>query len=179
VHHSITDFTLDIAQNSIEAGAGVVTVDILEQDSMLSICIGDNGKGMSAEVLAKVQDPFYTDGVKHSARSVGLGIPFLDQAAKAAGGEFEIKSEEGLGTSVFFSFNTAHLDCPPLGDIPGTILSMMLFDGEYECMVTRSNSRGSYRVSRNELSDALGGIHDAGALKLAKEYISSLDEELL
>ena len=179
MHHTITDFTLDIAQNSIEAGASVITVDIVERGDMLTICVGDNGKGMSSEILAKVQDPFYTDGQKHSARSVGLGIPFLDQAAKAAGGEFEIKSEEGFGTSVLFSFNVSNLDCPPLGDLPGTILSMMIFEGEYECMVTRSNGRGSYRVSRSELIDALGGIHDAGSLKLAREYISSLDEELL
>ena len=72
------DFTLDIAQNSIEAGAGVITVDIVERGDMLTICVGDNGKGMSSEILAKVQDPFYTDGQKHSARLVGLGIPFLD-----------------------------------------------------------------------------------------------------
>ena len=179
MHHTITDFTLDIAQNSIEAGASVITVDIVEKGDMLTICVGDNGKGMSGEILARVQDPFYTDGVKHSARSVGLGIPFLDQAAKAAGGEFEIKSEEGFGTSVLFSFNVSNLDCPPLGDLPGTILSMMIFEGEYECMVTRSNGKGSYRVSRSELTEALGGIHDAGSLKLAREYISSLDEELL
>ena len=101
------------------------------------------------------------------------------EAAKAAGGEFEIKSEEGFGTSVLFSFNVSNLDCPPLGDLPGTILSMMIFEGEYECMVTRSNGRGSYRVTRSELVEALGGIHDAGSLKLAREYISSLDEELL
>ena len=97
---------LDIAQNSIEAGSSVVTVDMIEKDSILSVCIGDNGKGMTSEILAKVQDPFYTDGRKHETRSVGLGIPFLDQAAKAAGGEFEIKSEEGLGTSVFFLFRS-------------------------------------------------------------------------
>ena len=179
MHHAITDFTLDIAQNSIEAGASVVTVDFIEREGMLTVCVGDNGRGMSGEILARVQDPFYTDGEKHSARSVGLGIPFLDQAAKAAGGTFEIKSEEGLGTSVMFSFDLSNIDCPPLGDIPGTIVSMMLFEGEYECVVTRSSGKGNYRVTRSELIDALGGIHDAGSLKLAKEYISSLDEELL
>ena len=37
MHHTITDFTLDIAQNSIEAGASVITVDILEQGDMLTL----------------------------------------------------------------------------------------------------------------------------------------------
>ena len=179
MHYSITDYILDIAQNAIEAGSSVVTVDLIDCDGFFSVCIGDDGKGMSDEILLKVRDPFFTDGLKHKARTVGLGIPFLEQAAKAAGGEFDLKSEQGLGTSVFFSFNKSNLDCPPIGDLPGAINSMMLFEGDYELVVTRSNGDSGYRVTRSELIDALGGIHDIQSLKLSREYISSLEEELL
>ena len=55
----------------------------------------------------------------------------------------------------------------------------MLFEGDYELVVTRSNNKGRYRVSRSELADALGSIYDVESLKLAKEYISSLEEEIL
>ena len=38
MHHAITDFTLDIAQNSIEAGSSVITVDFIEREGMLTVC---------------------------------------------------------------------------------------------------------------------------------------------
>ena len=178
MHFAVCDFLLDIAQNSIEAESSVVTVDLIERDGIFTVCVGDNGKGMDDATMSKVLDPFYTDGTKHEKRKIGLGIPFLQQASAAAGGEFEIKSEIGLGTSVFFSFDKNNMDCPPVGDIPGTILSMMLFDGSYELVVTRSNNKGGYRIVRSELTEALGGIHRTDQLKLAKEYISSQEEDL-
>ncbi|MGL4368765.1 MAG: ATP-binding protein, partial [Spirochaetota bacterium] len=76
MHHSVCDFLLDIVQNSIEAGSGVITVDLVEKKGILSVCVGDDGKGMDAETLSRVCDPFCTDGVKHEKRSIGLGLPF-------------------------------------------------------------------------------------------------------
>ena len=179
MHHSVCDFLLDIVQNSVEAGSSVITADLVERDGIFSVCVGDDGKGMDDATLSRVLDPFYTDGEKHEKRSVGLGLPFLQQSSAAAGGEFEIKSEAGFGTSVFFSFDLKNLDCPPLGDIPGTVLSMMIFDGTYELVVTRTREKKNYRITRGELSEALGGINNAESLKLAKEYISSQEEDLL
>lgn len=49
---------LDIAQNSIKAGATLVTVrfDVNEQE-VLTFSVRDNGCGMSPEFLARVTDP--------------------------------------------------------------------------------------------------------------------------
>ena len=179
MHATIADSILDIVQNSIEAGAEIVTVDIIEADCSISVCIGDNGKGMDAETLKKVRDPFYTDGNKHSSRSVGLGIPFVEQGAIQTGGEFDIRSEPGEGTSVFFKFKSDHLDCPPTGDIPGSVLSMMLFDGDYELQFSRSVESRKYSVLRSELIEALGSIHDIEGARLARNYIVSQEEEIV
>lgn len=178
MQYSICDFLLDIVQNSIEAESSLITVDVLEEENNLEICIGDNGKGMDAETLKKVKDPFYTDGEKHKQRKVGLGIPFLMQSIESVNGEFDIKSNPENGTSIFFNFDLKNIDCPPLGDLPGTFLSLIIFDKEYDLLIHRKKDSNSYRVSRGELEDALGELNSAESLNLAKKYFVSQEEEL-
>ena len=49
---------LDLAQNSITAGANLVTIRILLEDSgMLTMELIDDGKGMSPELLERVTSP--------------------------------------------------------------------------------------------------------------------------
>jgi hypothetical protein len=178
VHAALSDYILDIAENAIDAGASVVTVDYLEDADMIRVCIGDNGPGMDEETLKKVRSPFYTDGIKHEKRSVGLGIPFVEQAALSAGGEFDIKSETGTGTSVYFTFSKKNIDCPPAGDLAGTIVSLMLFEGEYELLFNRSSEKGHYSFSRSELAEALGSLESADSINLARRFVSENEKEI-
>ena len=56
---------MDIAQNSISAGASLITIRVEEDRpaDTLSISVEDNGKGMSPETVQKVIDPFYEPDV--------------------------------------------------------------------------------------------------------------------
>ena len=84
---------LDLAQNSITAGASLVTVRLtLEDSGMLTMQLEDNGKGMSPELLQRVTSPFATT---RTTRKVGLGIPMMKENAEKAGGTFTLESEEG------------------------------------------------------------------------------------
>ncbi|MBG0771060.1 MAG: ATP-binding protein, partial [Anaerolineaceae bacterium] len=67
---------LDIAENSISAGATRILISVDEnlKTDKLAITIEDNGKGMDAETLARITDPFITS---RTTRNVGLGIPFF------------------------------------------------------------------------------------------------------
>ena len=90
---------LDIAENSIAAGASHVEIRVREsrREDRLSIEIIDNGRGMSEDMLQKATDPFFTT---RTTRRVGLGLSLFEQAAKRAGGEFKIASCPGAGTKV-------------------------------------------------------------------------------
>lgn len=178
MHFSLSDYLTDAVQNSLEAGATVVTADIRQNADWVDIYIGDNGRGMDQETLARAMDPFYTDGVKHPRRKVGLGLPFFRQAAETAGGMFEISSDPEYGTSVHARFAAGHLDFPPLGDIPGTILALMLNQGDFELKFSRQTPEGQYSVSRGELLDSLGDLESGDSLSLARQYLSSLEEDL-
>ena len=72
---------LDALENSLEAGATRVEL-VIEEDlaaDWLTIAIHDNGRGMSEDQLARIDDPFFTT---RSTRHVGLGIPLSAAAAE-------------------------------------------------------------------------------------------------
>ena len=115
---------LDLAQNSISAGAATVTIRIeINEDGWLKMILKDDGKGMSPELLERVKSPFATT---RTTRKVGLGIPMMTENAEKAGGSLSIESEVGKGTVLTATMDTGNIDCLPLGDLAGTLLSLML-----------------------------------------------------
>ena len=51
---------LDIAMNSVKAGAQHLAIELAEADNELTITIRDDGCGMSEDVVRRLSDPFYT-----------------------------------------------------------------------------------------------------------------------
>ena len=116
---------LDIAENSISAGASRVEI-LVKEDTLndeLWIKVKDDGKGMDEELLARVMDPFVTS---RTTRKVGLGIPLLKQAAEACDGGMTIDSQPGKGTEISVKFQDSHIDRMPLGNLADTFLSLLL-----------------------------------------------------
>jgi len=111
---------LDIVENSLTAAATEIRILINEDtvNDRLSLEISDDGKGMDKEMQEKALDPFFTT---RTTRRVGLGLPLLAQAARESGGHFEMSSDPGKGTSVRAVFQLSHPDRKPLGDMPGTL----------------------------------------------------------
>lgn len=120
---------LDIAENSIEAGAGAVEIDLLEDPGADSLVIEvrDDGPGMSPDMVIQAQDPFYTT---RTTRKVGMGLSLLAEAARTAGGDFAIDSKPGQGTRVRASFRHSHIDRAPVGDIETTLMVLMAGNAE-------------------------------------------------
>jgi hypothetical protein len=116
---------LDALQNSLEAGATLVELNIVEDlaADLLTITIRDNGRGMSEDQLARVFDPFFTT---RSTRHVGLGVPLFFAAARRCNGDLTITSQLGEGTTLCATFQHSHIDRAPLGNITGTLLSFIL-----------------------------------------------------
>lgn len=148
---------LDIAHNSITAGATVVTVEIREdvEADWLTFQIGDNGKGMSKELLASVKDPFTTS---RTTRKVGLGIPLLQHACTACGGDLQIESTVGKGTTVTARLGYSNIDRAPLGDMAetmhGLITSFPAVDFLYRHMV----GEREFSADTRKIKTILGGV---------------------
>lgn len=72
------------------------------------ISIRDSGKGMSADVVEKIFDPFYT--TKSVGQGTGLGLSISYGIVKKHGGDIQVKSEPGAGTEFII---TIPVDGPP------------------------------------------------------------------
>lgn len=183
MHKTLGDFLADLFQNGVEAGARTVEVVLDQDERTFSMTIADDGQGMDEEELVRAQDPFHTDGVKHPHRKVGLGLPFVIQTVRMTGGEFQISSKKGEGTTVKAVFVLEHWDTPPLGDLPSVLGQLMALGGNHEAMVVRrlSGPRGTgcYEVKRSELLEALGSLDDLEGRTLLREYFRSQETELM
>ncbi len=175
MHYTLCDSILDLFQNSVEANSATIKMDFIQSLESLKVTIKDDGKGMDESTLAKARDPFFTDGIKHKNRKVGLGIPFLIQTTEMTDGFFNLKSIPGEGTELNITFNLSHWDTPPIGNIVELLISAMAFDGDYDFIFNREDlpRKLTYSVARGELIDVLGDLTQATNMILLKEYIES------
>ena len=178
MHESLADYVVDLVQNSIESAASYVLCEYRMEGDRLSVRIADNGPGMDAETRKNALDPFYTDGVKHPERRVGLGLPFLVQMVEAVDGTWSVESRQGRGTELSFSVPLSHIDLPPEGAVVPAMATILSFAGEYELEIRRSRRDREYRVLRSELIEALGELESVGARTLLREYLKSQEESL-
>ncbi len=148
---------LDITQNSISAGAGLIqiTVETRTGENLLRVTIEDDGKGMTKEALEHVEDPFYTT---RTTREIGLGVPFFKQGAESTGGVFSIESEPGEGTVVTAEFHTDHIDCMPLGDLNATIRSLVTMEPQIDFRYKRIVDDASFVLDTREMREILGDV---------------------
>lgn len=153
---------LDIAQNSVKAGANNIDISLTETDETLSITITDDGCGMTPDFLAAVTDPFTTT---RTTRRVGLGIPLFKLAAEQTGGAFSITSvhvsENAAehGTVISATFYKNHLDFTPLGDIVSTVTTLIQGQPEIRWRFTHAfGAAGAVSLDTDELKAVLGDV---------------------
>ena len=178
MHATLTDVIADTAQNSIEAGAKRIEVSIVEDGSTISVSIADNGKGMDEATRRKAFDPFFTEAGKHDKRRVGLGLPILKQLCEMCGGGVSLESERGVGTTLRYSFDANNIDLPPMGDLPGALLTLFNYPGDFELVFTHRRGGEEYTIARSELADAVGGLDSVEGLSLAREFLAGQEESL-
>jgi PAS domain S-box-containing protein len=88
----------------------------LPEGQYLSLCVTDNGTGMSPEIIERVFEPFFT--TKPLGEGTGLGLSMIYGFAQQSGGQVRIYSEVGEGTTVCIYLPRHHgdgdLDEPPV-----------------------------------------------------------------
>jgi len=163
---------LDIAQNSIAAGASLIEIKVREDIStdLLVLEINDNGQGMDEELARVITDPFVTS---RKTREVGLGLPLLKQACENCAGELKIISSPGKGTRVKASFQHSHIDRAPLGDLPGTIVALIATNPQLDFDYHHWKDGQEFSFRTEDIKKELDGlaINHPQVLKWLEEYI--------
>jgi hypothetical protein len=148
---------MDVAENGVAAGASLIHITVAEQReiNLLRIEIADNGKGMSQEMVEKATDPFFTT---RTTRRVGLGLSMMKEAAGRCDGEFRIKSVEGQGTEVIATFRFDHIDLAPLGDVAGSITTLVIGNPDVDFVYTHEVDSRCFSLDTREIKSELGDV---------------------
>ena len=165
-------YILDIAQNSLKAGAKNVKIelDIDHSKDLLTVIVDDDGCGMEKEFLQKVFDPFTTT---RKERKVGLGLSLFKELAQQCGGDAKIESKKGIGTHVEGTFKISSVDLIPIGDIPSTIISLIISDSDVNISFVLKVDEKIFKFDTVEIKKVLDGvkISEPSVLKWLREYL--------
>lgn len=174
---------LDIAENSVKAGATLVCIHLIDDGNVLIMTVTDDGCGMKEEILRGVIDPFYTT---RTTRSVGLGVPLLKLAAEQTGGEVTITSRhvseypESHGTEISARFYTKHIDCAPMGDIISTVTTLIQGHAEIDFEFLHRSKDFDVHLDTREMRQVLGAeipLNDPEILTWIAQYLKNLYEK--
>ena len=170
---------LDLAQNSIKARAKHLEILLTRSGNWLTIQISDDGTGMSPAFAAEAADPFTTT---RTTRKVGMGLPLFKMAAEQTGGTFSLVSQQAQregekhGTTVTATFDTAHVDCEPLGDIAETILTLIQGNPDLSLTYVYRTETGEQTLSTDEMREILGEdvpLNSPDVLAWARDFLNA------
>ena len=126
-----------------------------ENVTNLTICVEDNGFGMSKEFVSRLFDPFEREVRPETAdiQGTGLGLPIVKSIVERMNGTIRVDSAIGMGTC--FAVNIPMKI--PAGSA-GTGVMEQSFTGETDCSISEDKYAG-YRfllVDDNELNREIG-----------------------
>ena len=98
----------NIITNAVQAlsAKGQLEISTVAEGENIYLTIRDNGPGISRSHLSKIFDPFFT--TKRQGEGSGLGLTIARRIIQKHGGQIEIESEEGVGTTCRITFPLNH-----------------------------------------------------------------------
>jgi NtrC-family two-component system sensor histidine kinase KinB len=91
---------------------GSVTIELRPSDTFLSISVADTGVGIAPHDLKRLFLPFLSLDAEPDTQSLGLGLTIAKEIVEAHGGEIEVDSEPGKGTTFTIRVPTAPGEAP-------------------------------------------------------------------
>ncbi len=170
---------IDIAENSLAAGASLISITVTEdsQRNILSVTVNDNGRGIPPEKIKKVLDPFFTT---RTTRRVGLGLSLFREASRRCEGKFNIESKESMGTRVSATFRLDHIDLPPMGNLSTGLIGLIMgypdVDFYFNHTVDGKQFELDTRLIRKELEEV--PLNNPAVYTYLKQTIGAYEQEL-
>ena len=87
---------LNNAADAVPASGGQIGIQSHDLGNNVEIIIGDNGHGITGQILGKIFDPFFTT----KAKGTGLGLTVCSQIVNMHDGKIDIISEQDKGSTV-------------------------------------------------------------------------------
>ncbi|MFM9971271.1 MAG: ATP-binding protein [Burkholderiales bacterium] len=84
------------AAQAMEGTKGTITLSTRTEGEGVAVEVADNGKGIPAEILPKIFDPFFS--TKEIGKGTGLGLSISYKIVQQHGGRINVESKPGAGT---------------------------------------------------------------------------------
>ncbi len=109
VNQVILNLVTNAAQAMDKPNGRITVATRRVDDGAIAIVVEDNGRGIAPDVLPRIFDPFFT--TKEVGKGTGLGLSIAYKIVEQHGGNIDVRSREGLGTT----FTVTLLVEPPAG----------------------------------------------------------------
>jgi hypothetical protein len=145
---------LDVVENGITAGASCISIRVEESSAAdrLQITVQDNGRGIPANKIRNIDDPFVTT---RTQRRVGLGLSLLAAAARRCEGDIRVSAPPGGGTEVTALFRRSHIDRAPLGDMAATLGMLILGNPRIDFVYVHRLDQNEFILDTRDLKNQL------------------------
>jgi two-component system NtrC family sensor kinase len=84
------------AMDALENGQGTIRINTMQNGNNIQVKVVDTGKGIPAERMSRIFEPFYT--TKAPNRGTGLGLSVCHRIVKQHGGHILVDSHVDVGT---------------------------------------------------------------------------------
>ncbi|MBK3734206.1 response regulator [Azospirillum brasilense] len=115
------EMIVHLLDNAVKFGhrGGGVTLRIALQGGMVAIAVADDGPGIPPEMVDHVFRPFIQGecSLVRQHEGIGLGLPIVRRFAELHGGNVELESAPGRGTTVTILLPAARLTAPPIAGL--------------------------------------------------------------
>lgn len=164
---------LDIAENSVRAGATRIRVSVMldAANDLLTLRVDDNGPGLPVNTEDAL-NPFFTT---KSGKRTGLGLSLFQEAAERAGGRLSLDAGCFGGLGVEATFEHAHIDRTPLGDVATTMMSLLLSNPETCIEFHAWGPGGAYSISS---TSCFGRPDTDNLFAAARRFVDNIREAL-
>lgn len=160
---NIADHLLDLAENSIDAGATLIEIEINVENGGISLKVADNGCGMDKETLDKCLQPRFS--LKGTS---GIGLSLFNEDCK---GKASVKSYKGKGTVVEGKLLTN--DNVEFGKGIAEAIAPLL-DDKFDISLSVNLNNRNYTFDTRNIRRELNGVslHDPCVIVAVKRIIN-------
>lgn len=97
---ALKQILLILLDNALKYSQGTIRITTEATGEQATICVQDEGPGITPEQLEHIFDRFYRGEADASVPGFGLGLPIARSLAEEQGGTIAVKSEVGKGSTV-------------------------------------------------------------------------------
>lgn len=145
----------------------------LDGGRYVAIEVEDTGCGMRADVVARAVEPFFT--TKEVGKGTGLGLSMVHGFVKQSGGDLQIRSEIGAGTTVRLLLPatsetaTVHRNVAVLQSPPRRDMTIVVADDDPEVLATTAavlKNLGYHVITAGDGPSALDALRRTGRVDM-------------